>query len=160
MDFKNIKLLLSDVDGVLTDGGLYYSAEGMVLKKFNVKDGMGVVRLKENGVLTGILSSDDSQIIKTRAEKLKMEVIVTGSKNKLDSLNQICEEFNLTPAEVAFIGDDVIDIEILKNVGFSSCPADALEEVKQIVNYICKKKGGEGCFREVAEMIIMGKSEL
>lgn len=153
-NLKKIKILLTDVDGVLTDGGLYYSGEGLHLKKFNVKDGMGVVLLKQQGIMTGIVSSDDSQIIKTRAERLKMEIIITASKNKLESLNQVCNEYNILPENIAFIGDDVIDIEILKAVGFSCAPADAMSQVLDIVDYVCTKKGGEGCFREVAELLM------
>lgn len=153
-NLKKIKILLTDVDGVLTDGGLYYSAEGLHLKKFNVKDGMGVVLLKQQGIMTGIISSDDSQIIKTRAERLKMEIIITASKNKFESLNQVCSEHNILPENIAFIGDDVIDIEILKAVGFSCAPADAMPQVLDIVDFVCTKKGGEGCFREVAELLM------
>jgi len=151
---ENIKIVVSDVDGVLTDGGLYYSAEGMVMKKFNVKDGMGVVRLKKAGLLTGIISTDNSDIIKSRAKRLKMDFAVTGTWNKKEEMINLCRKYGYTMENVAFIGDDVNDLEIIKNVGFSAAPADAVPEILEIVDYICSQKGGEGVFRELAELVL------
>ncbi len=151
---SKIKIVVSDVDGVLTDGGLYYSAEGLAFKKFNVKDGMGVVRLKELGFLTGIISTDDSQIIKIRAQKLKMNFAITGTWDKSGKVTELCRQNNLTLENVAFIGDDVNDVDIMKIVGFCACPSDAIPEVRQIADYICTKSGGDAAFREFAELII------
>ncbi|MFA8342691.1 MAG: KdsC family phosphatase [Rhodothermaceae bacterium] len=154
---KDIKIVVSDVDGVLTDGGLYYSADGMVMKKFNVKDGMGVVRLKKAGLLTGIISTDNSDIIKSRAERLKMDFAITGTWEKKSEMLKLCEKYNCTMKNVAFIGDDVNDLEIIKSVGFSAAPADAMPEITEIVDYVCKKSGGKGVFRELAELVLKNK---
>lgn len=154
---KNIKIVISDVDGVLTDGGLYYSGEGMVIKKFNVKDGMGVVRLKKAGYYTGIISTDDSDIIKTRAAKLKMDFAITGTWEKKAEMLKLCEKYECTMENVAFIGDDVNDIDIIKSVGFSAAPADAMPEILEIVDHICEKDGGNAVFREFAELIMSYK---
>lgn len=159
MNPDKIKVVLSDVDGVLTDGGLYYDENGMVLKKFNVKDGMGVVRLRNAGYKTGIISTDNSQIIKTRAEKLSMEFVITGCWEKNKAVMQLCNNENISLENVAFIGDDVNDIELIKIVGFSACPADAMPEVKKIVDYVCTNKGGEAAFREFAEIILKSKEQ-
>jgi YrbI family 3-deoxy-D-manno-octulosonate 8-phosphate phosphatase len=151
---KNIKLIITDIDGVWTDGGLYYSSEGLVMKKFNVKDGMGVVRLREYGIETAIISGDGSPVINARGDKLKLELVYTSQLDKISALDDICCKRSLKYENIAFIGDDSNDIDIIKKVGFSAAPADALEEVLKIADYVCKKKGGEGCFREIAEMIL------
>ena len=151
---NRIKLLITDVDGVLTDGGLYYSEDGLVMKKFNVKDGMGVRRLKEIGIECGIISTDEPNIIMKRNERLKMDFIYTGVWDKKSKLNEICEEKNITPDNVAFIGDDVNDIEIINAVGISAAPMDAVDDVLKLVDYVCKREGGKGAFREFAELLI------
>lgn len=145
--------MLTDVDGVLTDGGLYYSKEGMVLKRFNVKDGMGTVILRDNGYKTGLISSDSSPIMSLRGEKLQMDHVIISALDKKAALYQLCGEFGYIPEEIAFVGDDKNDIEILKEVGFSAAANDAIDEVKKVVHYICNEKGGRGCYREVADMI-------
>lgn len=150
---NRISILLTDVDGVLTDGGLYYSKEGMILKRFNVKDGMGTVILRDNGYKTGLISSDSSPIMSLRGDKLQMDHIMISVLDKKAALFQLCDEFGYKPEEIAFIGDDKNDIEILKEVGFSAAANDAIDEVKKIVHYICSEKGGRGCYREVADMI-------
>lgn len=152
---KKIKLLLTDVDGVLTDTGVYYGAEGEVLKRFSIRDGMGVERLLQlRGVPTGIITGEMSPAVARRAEKLKITELHLGIKNKLDVLNQVMQARQLAPDEIAYIGDDVNDLEILERVGLAACPSDAMDAVKQKVHYICIKNGGNGCFREVAELII------
>jgi len=150
-----IKLLLTDCDGVLTDGGVYYGESGEILKKFNIRDGMGVERLRNfAGVTTGIVTGEFSPSVAKRAEKLKITELHLGAKDKPVVLNEILTRLNLKAEEVAFIGDDSNDQEIIKLCGFSACPADALSFIKESVDYICEAKGGEGCFREVAELII------
>jgi YrbI family 3-deoxy-D-manno-octulosonate 8-phosphate phosphatase len=151
---KKIKILLSDIDGVLTDGGMYYTEDGMVMKKFFVKDGMGAMLLKKAGFLTGVISTDVSLINKTRAERLKTDFIFLGVWEKEKTLEEICEQTKLSPENVAFIGDDVNDLQILQKVGFAACPADAVDEAKKIVHYKCKNKGGKGAYREVADLIL------
>ena len=154
---KNVKLVLTDLDGCLTDGGMYYSEQGQVMKKFNVKDGMGNRLLKEAGLKTGILTTDSSEIVKSRAEKLKIDFIANNIWTKEETANEICNELGITLNEVAFLGDDINDLELLKVAGFSACPADAVEEVKNIVDVVLSCKGGEGAFREFAEMILSAK---
>ena len=150
---KKIKILLTDIDGVLTDGGMYYTEDGMVMKKFFVKDGMGAMLLKKAGFLTGAISTDVSLINRTRAERLKMDFVFLGVWEKEKTLDEICEQTKLLPENVAFIGDDVNDLLILQKVGFAACPVDAVDEVKKSVHYKCKNKGGKGAYREVADLI-------
>lgn len=151
---KKIKVLLTDVDGVLTDGGMYYTDSGLTMKKFNVKDGMGSYILRAAGIKVGIVSSDKSEIAKVRGERLNLDFIYIGALDKKNILNEICSQNNFSYEEIAFIGDDINDKEILSTVGFSVSPKDALPEIKKIVDYISDKKGGKGVFREVAEMIL------
>ena len=155
-----IKLLLTDNDGVLTDTGVYYSAKGEEFKRFSIRDGMGVERLLGlAGVETGIVTGEKSGSVLKRAEKLKIKELYLGIKDKEALLQKILKKKKLKAENVAFIGDDVNDLAILKAVGLSASPADAMEEIKQTVDYVCKHKGGNGAFREVAEMIIKVKNE-
>lgn len=151
---KKIKLVITDVDGVLTDSGLYYTKEGLVMKKFNVKDGMGTRRLKEFGFECGIISTDGADLIEARNKRLKMDFLITGTWNKLKKLEEICKEKNLELENVAYLGDDINDLEIINEVGFSAAPSDAVDSILNSVDYVCKRKGGDGVFREFAEIII------
>lgn len=155
---KKIKIVLSDVDGVLTDGGMFYSNDGLYLKKFFVKDGMGSYLLKQSGFQVGIITSDHSSINKIRGERLKLDFIYIDVADKKKILDEICSNNNCKYENIAFIGDDVNDLEILKNVGFSASPKDAVIEISKIVDYICKHKGGRGAFREFADLIIANKN--
>ena len=155
---KQIKLLLTDCDGVLTDGGVYYGEQGEVLKKFNMKDGMGVERLRKlANVQTGIITGEMSPSVVKRAEKLQITELHLGIKDKLAVLTHILVNHNLTKDQIAYIGDDVNDIEIMQQVGLTACPSDAISFTKNIADYICENKGGEGSFREFAELIIASK---
>ncbi len=149
-----IKLVISDVDGVLTDGGLYYSKEGLSIKKFNVKDGMGVLRLRETGIKNAIITTAKSDLMRKRAEALKLDYYFEGVWDKETKLLEICKAENLLPENIAFIGDDVNDLTIIDVAGFTAAPIDAVDEVKNSVDIILSKKGGEGVFREFAELII------
>ncbi len=151
---KKIKILLTDVDGVLTDEGMYYTEEGLTMKKFNVKDGMGAHLLHDEGFILGLISSDNSLIAKTRGERLLFDYTIVGTYAKLEAAKKICSERNLTLENVAFIGDDVNDLELLASVGFSAAPKNSVQKVKNLVDYVCVKKGGEGAYREIAEMIL------
>lgn len=154
---KNIKLFLSDVDGTLTDGGMYYSENGDELKKFNTRDGMGMSMLREKGIKVGLITSEVRQLNQRRADKLKLDFFYQGKKNggKLAVAKEICEKMNITLQEVAYIGDDVNCIEILSSVGMAACPADADVRVKAIPGIrVMTKKGGEGCVREFCDCII------
>lgn len=153
----SIKLFLSDIDGTLTDGGMYYSENGDELKKFNTRDGMGMGMLREKGIKVGIITSEDRELNQRRADKLKLDFFYQGKKNggKLAVAKEICEQMGITLQEVAYIGDDVNCIELLSSVGLAACPADADERVKAIPSIkVMTKKGGEGCVREFCEMIL------
>jgi 3-deoxy-D-manno-octulosonate 8-phosphate phosphatase (KDO 8-P phosphatase) len=157
---KQIKFLLTDCDGVLTDTGVYYSANGEELKRFSIRDGMGVERLRKiTGIETGIVTRENSGVVVKRAGKLGITDIYTGCKDKAAELEKIMALKNLAPEEIAYIGDDVNDIEILGKVGLSACPSDALQEVKSSVLYECENCGGNGAFREFAELIINAQSK-
>ncbi|AQG79430.1 KdsC family phosphatase [Spirosoma montaniterrae] len=153
-----IKLVLTDCDGVMTDAGVFYGETGEVFKQFNIRDGMGVVRLRELvGVETGIVTGETSPSVVTRAAKLKITELHLGASDKLSLLRGILERKGLDGSEVAFIGDDVNDLAILQAVGLSACPADATRQNKAIVDYCCEMRGGQGCLRELAELIIEAK---
>src|ERR1700743_2746218 len=153
---SQIKLLLTDCDGVLTDGGVYYGEAGEALKKFDIRDGMGVERLRNlAGVETGIINGEISQCVRKRAEKLKITELHLGVKDKPAVLKEIMDRLNLKAEQVAYIGDDVNDLEVMKMVGVSICPANAISFVKDVAQMVCEANGGSGCFREAAEKIIL-----
>lgn len=144
---KKVKLVLTDVDGVLTDNGVYYGADGEQLKRFSIRDGMGVERLlKLAGVETGIITGELSPSVAKRAEKLNIKELHLGIKNKLLVLNEIIKKRKISLEEIAYIGDDVNDLGIIEQVGLTACPADAMDMVKQQTHYICSQNGGYGCF--------------
>lgn len=152
---NSIKLFLSDVDGVLTDGGMYYNQEMDELKKFNTRDGKGFSLLKENGIYTGIITSEDTNIVKRRAEKLGVDYLYQGVSSKIEIVEEICMECNITLNEVAYIGDDLNDIDVLAVVGLAACPSDAVEEVKVIPGIrILTKNGGQGVVREFIDSFL------
>ncbi len=155
---RRIRLLLLDVDGVMTDGGLYYSSRGEQLKKFNVKDGYGIVKLRRFGIPVGIITGRVSKIVERRAEELGITELHQSLHNKLDAYNRIKKKFGLKDAEVAYVGDDEPDLPILGRVGFSAAPADAVSSVLNVVHYACKHAGGHGAVREVIDMIVKARS--
>jgi len=163
---KGIKLFLTDVDGCLTDGGMYYTAEGEAMKRFCVYDGMGMVRLQQAGIPCGILTSEDSLIVKARAEKLKLQYLYLGvgsrvnpkSKTKLEAAKEICAELGITLEEVCFVGDDINDVELLSAVGYPCCPPNARPEVLAVPGiHVLKTPGGQGAVREVTDRILEGR---
>jgi YrbI family 3-deoxy-D-manno-octulosonate 8-phosphate phosphatase len=144
-----IKLLILDVDGVMTDGGMYFTESGDQFKKFNTKDGMAIIHLTKAGVQVGIISSGfKGEAVKTRAEMLGIQHVYVGRDNKLQILKNWCETLAISLDEVAMIGDDINDLEVMNVIGFKTCPADAMEVVKKTVDLVLSKKGGEGCVRE------------
>lgn len=152
---SRIKLLLTDCDGVLTDGGVYYGEAGEEFKKFDIRDGMGVERLRNfAGVTTGIITGELSPSLIKRAEKLKITELHLGVKDKPAVFKEILSRLDLLPEEVAYIGDDTNDLEVMKLAGVTACPADAISFIKDVANITCEAKGGQGCFREFAELII------
>jgi len=154
---KMIKIVITDVDGVLTDGSMYYTKNGDYMRKFNTKDGMGVELLKNENIKTIFLSREKSPIVKKRAEKLKVAKSYLGIKNKVLILPRICKEFDVKLSEIAYIGDDVNDLEIMKKIGFSACPKDGVMQIRKIASYICSLNGGNGAFRELVDVIIASK---
>jgi 3-deoxy-D-manno-octulosonate 8-phosphate phosphatase (KDO 8-P phosphatase) len=152
---QKIKLVLTDNDGVLTDTGVYYSNEGEIFKRFSIRDGMGVERLRKVlGIETGIITGEISGSIKARAEKLKIKDLYLGIMEKHLLLEEIQNRNNIIPENIAYIGDDVNDIKLMNLVGLTASPADAMSDIKNLVDYVCEQKGGHGAFREFAELII------
>jgi YrbI family 3-deoxy-D-manno-octulosonate 8-phosphate phosphatase len=152
---KHIKWIITDCDGVLTDTGVYYNEDGELLKRFSIRDGMGVERLRNlAGIETAIVTGENSLPLKRRAEKLEITELYLFVKNKAKCLREFCEKHGVENHEIAFIGDDFNDEEVLRTVGLSACPADAIEPIKQMCDYICGAKGGQGAFRDFAELII------
>lgn len=154
---KKIKLFCSDVDGVLTDASMYYFEGRIEGKKFNTRDGMGFQLLRENGIKTGIITSENTEIVSWRAEKLQVDYLYQGKgrKGKLDSVIEITKELKIDLKNVAYIGDDVNCLDILNSVGLKACPSDAVKSVKQVNDIIIlQEKGGKGCVREFIDFII------
>ncbi len=154
---KNVKILLTDVDGVLTDGGMYYSGSGDTMKKFHARDGMGISLLKKNGIPTVIVTKEKTQMVKKWAKKMPIAKLYDGIFKKEDVLEKVSKEFKVKPSEIAFIGDDVNDINLLKLVGFSAMPNDGIKQLKSICDYQCRTTGGNGVLREIAELIFERK---
>lgn len=153
------KLIITDIDGVWTDGGMYYDQTGNEWKKFNTSDSAGVLFCKKLKIPIAIITGEDTEIVKRRAEKLKIEYLYQGISDKLSVAKKLCKELNISLNEVAYIGDDLGDMELLKNVGFACSPNNAPDYVKKIVHHVTKRNGGEGAFREFVERII-GKTRL
>jgi len=156
---KKIKVFLSDVDGTLTDAGMYYSESGEELKKFNTRDGKGFELLKKAGIKVGVITSEDTTIVERRAKKMKLDYLFQGleHKGKLDVALEICKNEGISLEEIAYIGDDVNCIELLESVGLAACPSDSVLKVKNISNInVMTKKGGEGTVREFSEIILNG----
>lgn len=154
---KNIKVVISDVDGVLTDAGMYYSESGEELKKFNTRDGMGFEILRNAGFKTGIITSENTAIVSNRAKKLKVDYLYQGKKEggKLAAILEICGKENISLNQVAYIGDDINCLNALEAVGLAACPSDAALPIKKLTKTIkLETKGGDGVFREFAELIL------
>ena len=151
---KNIKLVITDVDGVLTDAGIFYNKNGEFLKKFNTRDSMGMELLLNCGIKTVMLTRENSEIVKKRAKKIKIAELYSNVADKKSILPKILKNYNVRIDEIAYIGDDINDLEIMRSIGFAATPNDGNTEVKKISNYICKMKGGEGAFREIADLIL------
>jgi 3-deoxy-D-manno-octulosonate 8-phosphate phosphatase (KDO 8-P phosphatase) len=154
---KQIKVFLTDVDGVLTDAGMYYTESGDEFKKFNTHDGMAFGLLREKGIKTGMVTSETTKIVENRAKKLKVDYLFQGAKGdgKLQAAKEICEKEGITLKEVAYIGDDINCIPLLKAAGVAACPSNAVKQVKELPGIIhLKTKGGDGAVREFVDKII------
>lgn len=158
LEIPEIKMFLTDCDGCLTDGGMYYSEQGDELKKFNTRDGMGFKLLREKGIIAGIITSENVELNRRRAEKLKLDILESGCKDKVAAVKKICEERGIGLENVCYIGDDVNDIDLIELVGYGCAPADARPQVKEKAKYVTTAKGGFGVIREVADMICEHKA--
>lgn len=163
----NVKLFLTDVDGCLTDGGMYYTAEGEAMKRFCVYDGMGMVCLQQAGIPCGILTSENSAVVRARAEKLQLKYLYLGVGSrvnpncltKLQAAQEICGQLGISLEEVCYVGDDINDIELLSAVGMPCCPPNARPEVLALPGIrVLKTPGGQGAIREITDEILKGEN--
>lgn len=154
---KPIRAVLSDVDGVLTDAGMYYSSAGDAMKRFNTRDGLGFELLRDAGILTGIITREDTPIVEQRAAKLRLDELHMGVRDKLAVGRAIAEAHGFDLAEIAYVGDDLGDLPLLRAVGLSAAPADAVPEVRRHVDLVCSARGGTGVLREVADAVLAGE---
>lgn len=153
---RQIKLLVLDVDGVLTDGGMYYTERGDEFKKFNTKDGMAIKQLVRKGVDIGIISSGfNTGLINKRAELLGIRHVYAGPEPKLNIIKNWCGQHHYELEEIAYIGDDINDLEIMDVVGISACPADAIDRVKRVAKIVLERNGGTGCVREFVDNYLL-----
>lgn len=154
---KKIKLLALDVDGVLTDGRIIIDSNGVETKNFDVQDGMGLMLLKQCGLLTAIISARASGVVAYRAKDLKIDKTYVGIYPKLSAYEQLLQEFKLSDDQVCFVGDDVADLSIMKRCGVAVAVANAVAQVKQVAHYVTTKKGGRGAVRETVELILQAQ---
>lgn len=157
---KNIKLVLLDVDGVLTDGKIIYSSDGREYKNFHAHDGFGIVRGKRLGLTFGIISGRSSPMVLKRAGKLGIDFVIQDREDKLEAFKEIKLKQKFSMKETVFIGDDEFDIDLLEAVGFSACPSNAVSAVKKIVHYIAENEGGNGAVREIIDMILKAQKKI
>ncbi len=154
-----IKLLLLDVDGILTDGRIVYDNNGNEFKAFDVKDGHGLKLLQRAGIRIGIITGRSSAVVQRRATELGIDILYQGALSKLEPYNEILAAEGLTDAQVAYMGDDVVDLPILRRVGFSATVADAVADVLPLVDYVTQRKGGRGAVREVCDMLLRASGQ-
>lgn len=157
-DLTKIECLLMDMDGCLTNGQIIYTSSGEDIKVFHTHDGFGITRGKKFGLKFAVISGMSSEVNKRRVERLKIDDIYENIDDKLIPFRELQKKYNLTADNFAYIGDDDFDIPLLEEVGFSCCPANAMDEVKKHVNYVCKKNGGEGAIREVIDLFLKAKN--
>jgi len=155
---KNIKLVAFDVDGVLTDGSLTFLEDGKEIKTYSAKDGLGVVMLSKAGLVTSIITARVNNTVKLRAEMIDIKELYMGQKNKLHALEELIRKYNINYSEIAYMGDDLPDICVLKEVGLKCCPKDAVLDVKKECNFISEYNGGKGAVRELCDFILKAKN--
>lgn len=151
---KAPKLILTDIDGVWTDGGMYYDETGNELKKFNTYDSAGVLFAHKLNIPVGIITGEKTTIVERRANKLKVDFVMQGVTDKLKAVVELCDKLGISLEEVAYIGDDINDMQLLKAVGVSATPASAPSYIQSCAKMVLTKRGGEGCFREFVERIL------
>ena len=155
--FSDIELILSDVDGVLSDGGIIFNNQGIEMKKFHIRDGLGIKLWQRAGYQFGILTARTSQIVKLRAAELGISIVRQGFEDKLPAAIQIIEQLKLQPSQVCYIGDDLTDIAVIRHVGLGAAVSNAVEEVRQVADYLTTSAGGMGAVRELIEMLLKEK---
>ena len=153
-DLSKIKLLLLDVDGVMTDGRITYGNDGSETKAFDVKDGHGLKLLQRAGIRVGIITGRQSEIVSRRAAELGIELVYQGAKDKSLPFNEIMQKLDLSPEEIAYVGDDIIDLPVMRKVGFAATVADAADDVKPFADMITKRPGGRGAVREICDFLL------
>lgn len=151
---KNIKLVAFDVDGVMTDGSLTFLEDGREIKTYNAKDGLGIVMLGKANIITSIITARNNNVVKLRAQQLDIKELYMGQKNKILAIEELCKKYNIKQDEIAYMGDDLPDICVLKEIGLKCCPKDAVKEVKAVCNFISNFKGGKGAVRELCDFIL------
>ena len=154
---KKINIVITDVDGVLTDGGMYYSDKGELLKKFNTRDGMGFELLRKAKIKTIIITREKSKMVKERGKKIKANNVFLGILRKEELLEEICKKNKVLPENIAYIGDDVNDVKLLEKVGLAAMPNDGIKQLRTICDYRCKACGGKGVLRETADLMLNTK---
>jgi 3-deoxy-D-manno-octulosonate 8-phosphate phosphatase (KDO 8-P phosphatase) len=154
---KKIRLLLLDVDGVMTDGRIIFDSNGVESKFFNVKDGHGIKMVQRAGIKVGIISGRESRVVTARAAELGIDILHQKALNKLEPFGQVLVETGLQPAQVAFMGDDLIDVPVMRRVGFAAAPQDATPEVIPYVHYVASRRGGWGAVREVCDLLLQAQ---
>ena len=155
----DIGLFVTDVDGTLTDGGMYYTADGEYMKLFNTRDGVGLRLLQEAGIDVCMMTSENSEIVARRAEKLNVTRVFLGVRDKLAKLTALCQELDLPLTRVAYVGDDVNDLDVMRNVGLAFAVADADSRVLEAANVRLSKRGGRGAVREAAEWVLERRTQ-
>lgn len=153
----NIQLLLLDVDGVMTDGGIMYDANGLEIKCFNVKDGHGIKMLQRHGIQVGIITGRTSAVVDIRARELAIELVYQGALRKLESYDDVKRKTGLADRQIAYMGDDVIDVPVMRRAGFAAAPPDAVPEVLAVADYVTSRPGGRGAVREMCDLILRGR---
>lgn len=153
-----IKMLVMDVDGTLTDGHIYIGVNGEVMKSFSVKDGYGIVHLKEWGIEPVIITGRQSEIVRERAKELQITELYQGISDKLKTLMEVASKYKITAQQIAYIGDDLNDLECIEFCGVTACPSDALSTIKEKVSYVCKNQGGQGAVREFIDEKLLKNS--
>ncbi|MGE4560688.1 MAG: KdsC family phosphatase [Desulfobulbus sp.] len=157
---RQVHLLLLDVDGVLTDGSLIYSSDGVEAKCFNTQDGLGLRLLQDSGVSVGIITARTSPMVERRARDLRLAHVFQGQEDKLTAYESILRETGLRPPQTAYMGDDLMDLPILNRVGLAAAPANAVAEIRQRVHYTAERRGGAGAVREVCDLILEAQGNL
>ena len=157
---KRLKLMAFDVDGVMTEGSLYYTDNGVEIKAFNGPDGVGLRMLQRAGIKLAIITGRKSRCVELRMKDLGIELVYQGIENKLETLHQLLDELGISADEAGYMGDDIVDLQVLDACGFSAAPADCQERVKSYVQVISSKDGGRGAVREVSEFILSARGEL